>query len=280
MVIVRRGRSDRRAWCRSGGGVGGLGQAQDADREVAQGSHDAGTIAGANLGSFLVIVDVAQPAGGPRWISRTSRTVPVGHRGLAIGNLLNLQGDVGDPARRWMRRVVLPTPIQQDRLGCADRAVVDELGDPLEQFMLVGAVRLVHRAGEHELPMPGQALGLKRVRDGRDGYLLFVRAPQRHPVSGRPQHRLQIVQASHVVVQRGRPDRAHQPRWIGGIIALHRGLRRPRRRVENSRISLRPGSHGVSTHGTPCVRKHDILLWRHGRGTNRCGDRARDVARR
>src|SRR5674536_390474 len=43
------------------GDVGGLGQAQDGDREVAQAGHDAGAVAGADLGQVLAERHVADP---------------------------------------------------------------------------------------------------------------------------------------------------------------------------------------------------------------------------
>src|SRR5664280_1681572 len=43
------------------GDVNGLGQAQDGDREVAQAGHDAGAVAGADLGQVLAERHVADP---------------------------------------------------------------------------------------------------------------------------------------------------------------------------------------------------------------------------
>jgi site-specific recombinase XerD len=43
------------------GDVGGPGQAQDGDREVAQAGHDSGAVAGADLGAVLVVGHVADP---------------------------------------------------------------------------------------------------------------------------------------------------------------------------------------------------------------------------
>jgi len=45
----------------SGGDVGGAGEAVQTDREVAQGGHDAGSVAGADLGVVFGEGDVADP---------------------------------------------------------------------------------------------------------------------------------------------------------------------------------------------------------------------------
>src|SRR5882672_11476715 len=47
----------------AGGDVGGAGEAEQADRGVAEGGHHLGSVAGTDLGAVFVVDDVADPVG-------------------------------------------------------------------------------------------------------------------------------------------------------------------------------------------------------------------------
>jgi pimeloyl-ACP methyl ester carboxylesterase len=54
--------------------------------------------------------------------------------------------------------------LQAARHGGAQHAVVDQSGGGLEQLVLGGVLRGEQRAGEHHLPVPGQALRVERLQ--------------------------------------------------------------------------------------------------------------------
>src|SRR5674476_604678 len=84
------------------GDVSGLGQAQDGDREVAQAGHDAGAVAGADLGQVLAERHVADPMesvlDGPVTAQRGGELVRTGLGRAQRGDRIDRLG--GPP--RWL----------------------------------------------------------------------------------------------------------------------------------------------------------------------------------
>jgi len=120
--------------------------------------------------------------------------------------------------------------------------VVLELGEP---------ERLHQRWHVHREPPAQPLLQAVPAADGIGGVappgldgpllrrLLLVGATERHPVPVLGQHLVQVVQAAKLVAEPGLSDLAHEGRWIGRLVAVHRVLRCPRWRLEHPRILLR-----------------------------------------
>jgi len=97
--------------------------------------------------------------------------------------------------------------------------------------------------------------------------LLLVRRSQIDPVGSRGQPGVQIVHGPQPVLERRGPNLAHERRWIGVLVAVHRVLGGSRGRGELPGVLLGAGSVG---HGHLAPARSDIhdyhQLDRGGRG--------------
>src|SRR5262245_1027463 len=68
------------------------------------------------------------------------------------------------------------------------------------------------------------------------GRLVLVGAPEFHPVAARLEHDGDVLEASREVAELGGSDLADQLRWVGGVVAMHLVLGRPRWGSEDPRV--------------------------------------------
>ena len=120
------------------GDVGGTGQAEKADGKVAQGGHDAGAVAGADLGAVLVEGDVTDPV---QAVFHAPVAADPG-RELGIGGLRGSQAgnridDFGPP---FLVVELAGAASDLDRLGSVREQDPGGYGDDLEGALLYPAM--------------------------------------------------------------------------------------------------------------------------------------------